>query len=125
MPRLRILVPEKLLQATTTHAEQIGKDISALYAEAIEGYIKVTAKASPGALRSRHIIPRTSPELVIEIPEDLFDRAEKAAKRLQKKRHVLYAEAMARYVQAAGTAESALDRGHDLPEGAWRATGSS
>jgi predicted transcriptional regulator len=118
-------VPDGLLQVTATHAEQLGKDISELYTEAIERYIKVTANASPGALRSRHTIPRDSPQIVIEISEDLFQRAEKVAKRLGKKRHVMYAEAMARHVTAAGTAESALDRGHDLPEGAWRATGST
>jgi predicted transcriptional regulator len=121
MPRIRILVPDGLLQASATHAEQLGRDISELYGEAIERYIKVTANASAGALRSRHTIPSTSPSLVIEISEDLFQRAEKVAKRLGKKRHVMYAEAMARYVAIAGTAESALDRGHDLPEGAWRA----
>lgn len=115
-------MPERLLQATTTQAEQLGRDISELYAEAIERYIEVTAKASPGSLRSRHAIPPSSPALVIEISEDLFQRAEKVAKRLGKKRHVMYAEAVARHVAAVGTAESALDRGHDLPEGAWRPT---
>lgn len=120
MPRVRILVPDGLLQATATQAQQLGKDISELYVEAIERYIKVTAHASPGSLRSRHTIPPTSPEIVIEISEDLFERADKVAKRLGKKRHVMYAEAMARQVTPVATAESALDRGHDLPEGAWR-----
>jgi|GEM_PF-4780807 len=123
MPRVRILVPDGLLQATTTKAEQLGKDISELYAEAIERYIKVTEHASPGSLRSRHIIARSSPEIVIEISEDLFQRADKVAKRLGKKRHVMYAEALARQVAPEAAAESALDRGHDLPGGAWRPMG--
>jgi predicted transcriptional regulator len=118
------MVPEGLLQAITTQAEGLGRDVSELYAEGIERYVKATATASPGSLRSRHLIPQSSPSLVIEISEDLFERADKAAKRLGKKRHVMYAEAMARYVTVVDTAESALDRGHDLPEGAWRATGS-
>jgi len=122
MPRVRILVPEGLLRATTTKAEQLGTDISELYAEAIERYIKVTENASPGSLRSRHTIPSSSPEVVIELSEDLFQRADKVAKRLGKKRHVMYAEALARRVAPEADAESALDRGHDLPEGAWRPT---
>jgi len=123
MPRVRILVPEGLLRATTTKAEQLGTDISELYAEAIERYIKVTANASPGSLRSRHTIPRSSPEVVIELSEDLFQRADKVAKRLGKKRYIMYNEALARQVTPEPTDESALDRGHDLPEGAWRQTG--
>jgi predicted transcriptional regulator len=98
MPRVKIMVPDGLLQVMATQAEQLGRDISELYGEAIERYVRVTATASPGSLRSRHVIPRSSPEIVIEISEDLFQRAEKAAKRLGKKRHVMYAEAMARYV---------------------------
>ena len=32
----------------------------------------------------------------------------------------MYAEALARHVEYAPTADSALNQGHDLPSGAWR-----
>lgn len=124
MPRIRVSVPAELLKAATARAEQLGKDLDGLYAEAIERYIDVTKNSSAGSVRSRFSIPRSSPQLVVEIPEELFQRAEKAAKRLSKQRHVLYADALAKHLAAArAPAESALDRGHDLPSGAWRPKG--
>lgn len=123
MPRIRISVPEQLLDVATTKAAQLGKNIDELYAEAIQRYINVTQNASAGSLRSRHVIPRSSPEIVIEIPEELFQQAQKVAKRLGKPRHVMYAEALATHLGpgALAQADSALDQGHDLPSEAWRA----
>jgi predicted DNA-binding protein len=119
--------PEELLQLAATTAEQVGKPVDVLYAEAVERYIEVTKHATAGALRSRFSMPRTSPYVTIEIPEELFERAEKVAERLEKKRDVMYAEALAKALAklAAGApaADSALDRGHDLPSGAWRPIG--
>jgi hypothetical protein len=123
MPRVRVAVPDQLLQVAAARGEQVGKNIDELYVEAIERYIEATKNSSPGSLRSRHMIPRSSPEIVIEIPEDLFQRAQKVAKRLGKPRHVMYAEALATLVGPAAPVDSALDRGHDLPSGAWRPTG--
>jgi predicted DNA-binding protein len=122
MPRIRVAVPEQLLEAATAKSEQLGKNIDELYAEAIERYIDVTKNSSAGAMRSRHIIPRSSPEIVVELPEELFQRAQKVAKRLGKQRHVMYAEALATHVGPVSQADSALDRGHSLPSGAWRET---
>ena len=88
----------------------------------------MTKNASAGSLRSRHIIPRSSPEIVVEIPQDLFQRAEKLAKRLGKPRHVMYAEVLVRHIgpgAAAAPVDGALDQGHALPSGAWRQTGST
>jgi len=110
--------------ASKTTAEQLGKSIDVLYAEAIERYIEVTKHATAGALRSRATMPGTSPFVTIEIPEDLFERAEKVAERQEKKRDVMYAEALAKALAKlaarAPSAVSALDHGHDLPSGAWR-----
>jgi metal-responsive CopG/Arc/MetJ family transcriptional regulator len=127
MPRIRISVPEQLLNVATTRAEELGKSVDELYAEAIERYIDATKNSSAGSMRSRHMIPRSSPEVVVEIPEELFQRAQKVAKRLGKARHVMYAEALATHVGpgALAQADSALDRGHDLPSGAWRSTADS
>jgi metal-responsive CopG/Arc/MetJ family transcriptional regulator len=124
MPRIRVAVPDELLKVANARAEQLGKNLDELYAEAIERYVNATKNSSAGSVRSRFIFPRSSPEIVIEIPEELFQRADKAAKRQGKRRHVMYAEALAQHLKAAGApAESALDRGHDLPSGAWRPMG--
>ena len=120
MPRVRVSLPDELLQTAATRAQQSEKSIDDLYAEAVARYVETNKDASPGSLRSRSAIPRSSPTLTIEIPEDLFQRADKLAKRLGKRRDVLYAEALARHMQYAPTADSALNRGHDLPSGARR-----
>ncbi|MEA2192545.1 MAG: hypothetical protein QOI73_2666 [Solirubrobacteraceae bacterium] len=120
MPRIRITAPEQLLDVAAARAEELGKNINELYAEAIERYVDTTESASAGSVRSRINIPRPSPQIAIELPEELYQRAEKAAKRQGKRRHVLYADALAYHLAAGAPAESAIDRGHDLPSGAWR-----
>lgn len=125
MPRVRVTLTDGLLQHAATMAEQLEKPIDELYVEAIEGYVEAHKDASPGSLRSRRaIIPRGSPQISVQIPEDLLKRADTLAKRLEKRRDVLYSEALTRYVMAKlPPGESALDRGHDLPSGAWRPKG--
>lgn len=121
MPRIRITAPDQLLQVAAERAEQDGKSIKELYAEAIDRYVRVTANATPGSVRSRITFPNGSPQIGIELAEELFERADKAAKRQNKRRQVLYADALAYHLKAGASAESAIDRGHDLPDGAWRA----
>ncbi|MDX6680857.1 MAG: hypothetical protein QOG94_896 [Solirubrobacteraceae bacterium] len=123
MPRIRVTAPDQLLSLAAARAEHLGKNLDELYAEAIERYIDATKNASAGSVRSRIAFPRSSPKIAVEIPEDLFQQADKAAKRQGKRREVMYADALAYHLAAAASAESALDRGHDLPSGAWRATG--
>ncbi len=123
MPRIRVTLPDELLQRAATRAQELDKKIDDLYAEAIDRYIEVNKSASAGSLRSRSVMPRSAPQFTIEIPEDLFQRAEKLAKRLGKKREVMYAEALARQIAYAPDADSAFDQGHDLPSGAWRPIG--
>ncbi|HTN24016.1 MAG TPA: hypothetical protein VL120_08525 [Solirubrobacteraceae bacterium] len=120
MPRIRVSLPDELLQRAASRADELGKKIDDLYAEAIERYVEVNKRASAGSLRSRSVMPSTAPKFTIEIPEELFERGEKLAKRLGKKREVMYAEALARHIAYAPAAESAFDQGHDLPSGAWR-----
>ena len=121
VPRIKIKQPEVLLQSAGARASELGKHIDELYAEAIDRYIESTKNATPGSLRSRGGIPVSAPQIIVEIPEDLFQRADKVAKRLGKRRDVMYAEALARHVEHATGADSALNQGHDLPSGAWRA----
>lgn len=120
MPRVRVKLPDELLQQAATSAQQLGKRIDDLYVEAIERYLEVNAGASAGALRSRSGMPSAAPQLTIEIPEELFGRADRLAKRLGKRRDVMYAEALAKHVSFVAGGDSALDQGHDLPSGAWR-----
>jgi len=124
VPRVRVKIPDELLQRAATRAQELGKHIDELYAEAIDRYVEVNKDASAGSLRSRSGMPRAAPELIIEIPEELLQRADKLAKRLGKRRDVMYAEALATHVKHAPAADSALNQGHDLPSGAWRAKGS-
>jgi predicted transcriptional regulator len=120
VPRIKIGVPDALLKVAVVRAEELGRELDELYAEAIERYIDATKNSSASASRSRFSISRSSPQIIIEIPEALFQRADKVAKRLGKQRHVMYADALAKHLAAGGPAESALDQGHDLPSGAWR-----
>ena len=121
MPRVRVSLPDELLQRAATRAAEVGKPIDELYADAIARYVEVNKDASAGSLRSRAGVPRASQQLAVEIPEELFQRAEKLAKRLGKRREVMYAEALVRHMAYAPAADSALDQGHDLPSGAWHA----
>lgn len=124
MPRIRVRVPAELLKVATAQADELGKDLDELYAEAIERYVDVTEDASAGSVRSRLVIARSSPEIAVELSEELYRRADEAAKRQDKRRHVLYADALVYHLTSSGApADSALDRGHDLPSGAWRPTG--
>ena len=123
MPTVSVQLTEQLLELATARAKELGKSIDELYAEAIDRYIEVTKHASAGSLRSRHVMPRSSPQVTIEIPDELFQRAEEHAKRLEKRRDVMYAEALAKQVARSLPADSALDQGHDLPSGAWRPKG--
>jgi len=114
-------VPEELLNVATERAEQVGKSIDELFAEAIERYVNATSNSSAGSVRSRFVIPTSAPQIAVDIPEELYRRADKAAKRQGKRRQVMYADAL--YNHLAGTvasAGSALDQGHDLPSAAWR-----
>lgn len=115
MPRVRVTVPEQLLQIAGDRAQELDKSLSELFAEAIARYIEVTRNSSPGSLRSRHAIPRSSPVIAVEIPEALYQHANQVAKRLGKRREVLYCEALAAHVPQSTDAPSAFDRGHDLP----------
>ena len=124
MPRIRVTAPDQLLQVAAERAEQLDKSIHELWAEAIERYIDATKDASAGSVRSRLSFPRSSPKIAIELPEELFARADKVAKLQGKRREVLYADALAYHLKSAGApADSAFDRGHDLPDGAWRQRG--
>ncbi|MGH2941376.1 MAG: hypothetical protein ACRDLN_01180 [Solirubrobacteraceae bacterium] len=123
MPRVRVKLPDELLQRAATRAQELGKHIDELYAEAIDHYVEANKGASAGSLRSRSFMPHASPQLTIEIPEELFQRAEKVAKRLGKRRDVMYAEALAKHMKDALDGYGALNQGHDLPSGAWRPKG--
>ena len=125
MPRVKVSVPDELLQSAGDRAQELDKSIHELFADAIARYIEVNKNASPGSLRSRSAIPRSAPVLGVEIPEALFESADKLAKRLGKRREVLYCEALARHIDYSTNTASAFDRGHDLPTRASRPTGSS
>ncbi|MDX6676456.1 MAG: hypothetical protein QOE31_508, partial [Solirubrobacteraceae bacterium] len=57
----------------------LGKNLDERYGEAIERYLDATKNATAGSVRSRIVLSRSSPKIAVEIPEDLFQRADKAA----------------------------------------------
>ena len=125
MPRVKVSIPDPLLQVAADQAHAAGKKIDDLYEAAIIEFIEANQHTRPGAVRNRGGMPASSPKLTIEIPEALFQEAEKVAKRLGKRRDAIYALALAEHVKWDAHAPSAFDQGHDLPEGAWRAKKSS
>lgn len=120
MPRVKVSIPDPLLQVAADAAHAAGRKIDDLYEEALVKFIEANKHTRPGALRNRGRMPVSSPKLTIEIPEELFQEAEKVAKRLGKKRDALYAMALEGHVKSNADTASALDQGHDLPTGAWR-----
>lgn len=126
MPRVRFSVSDALLQVAATAAQERGKPVDELFAEAIARYVASTAGSSPGSLRTSYVIPRNSPTIAIELSEELYQGANQVARRLGKRREVLYGDALVAYVALTSSrANDALDQGHDLPEGAWRSKTSS
>ncbi len=126
MPRVRISVSDALLQVAAAEAEERGKPLDELFEEAIERYVKTTAGASAGSLRTSYGVPRNSPTVAIELAEQTYQSANVVAKRLGKRRELLYGDALIKYLAlTSSSADSAFDRGHDLPEGAWRSKTSS
>ncbi len=120
MPRVKITIPALMLETAQARAQEVDNSISELFAEALVRYLKSTEHATPGSLRSRSRIPRSSPVIAVEIPDELFQAADKRAERLEKSRDVMYCEALARHVPRRPAGPGALDQGHDLPAGAWR-----
>jgi hypothetical protein len=123
MPEISVRVPDGLLQVATATAAERGRKLDDLYVEAIERYLRVTSSASAGSVRSRFLIPRSSPQIVIDIPQELIEQVEAAAGRQEKRPAVMCADALAYYLKATGAvnaAEGAVESGHDLPSGAYR-----
>jgi len=127
MPRIKVSLPDPILQIAADQAHAAGRKIDDLYAEAITAYVERNKTASPGSLKSSGM-PRSAIKLTIEIPEALFEEAEKLAKRLGKRRDVLYAEALAKHVKYDPNAGADDNHGHGdgagLPSGRWQSSGS-
>ena len=97
MPRVKVSIPDALLQVAADAAQAAGKKIDDLYEAAIADYVTRHTGAK-GSLESRGGMPRSAIKLTIEISEELFQQAEKLAKRLGMRRDVLYAVALAKHV---------------------------
>jgi predicted transcriptional regulator len=97
VPRVKVSIPDPLLQVAADAAHAAGQKIDDLYEAAITEYVEREADAR-GSLRSRGGMPRSAVKLTIEISEELFQQAEKLAKRQGMRRDVLYAVALAKHV---------------------------
>jgi metal-responsive CopG/Arc/MetJ family transcriptional regulator len=123
MPRVKVSLPDPILQIAADAAHAAGKKIDDLYEAAIAEYVERHRTATAGSLR-RGGMPRSAVKLTIEIPEELFQEAEKLAKRHGKRRDVLYAEALATYVAYDANA-GASDDSHVLPSARDRPRGAA
>lgn len=119
MAQITFDVPEQMLELATTKAQELGKSLDELCIEAIDRYIRVTKHASPGSVRSRYLIPPSSPEITIEVSEDLLEQANEAAERQEKRPPMFFMDALAyQLTKLVGPGTSAIDWGHTLPANA-------
>ena len=120
MPRVRVTIPDDLLQTLGHRTQELDKTPSELFTEAIARYVEVAKTATPESLRSDSRRLQKSSPVAVEIPEPLFQTADRLAKRLDKRRDALYSEALARHLSHRAAALTMINDGHDLPPGAWR-----
>jgi predicted transcriptional regulator len=121
MPRVKISIPDPLLQVAADQAHAAGEKIDALYETAIAGYVERHKAGEEGKPRSAGGMPRSAIKLTIEISEELFQEADKLAKRLGMRRDVLYAIALAKHV--AYDANAGADDNHGAGDGRGMPTG--
>ncbi|MDQ3721916.1 MAG: hypothetical protein M3376_02375 [Actinomycetota bacterium] len=129
MPRVKVSLPDPILQVAADAAHAAGKKIDDLYEAAITEFVERHEAGTAGSPKSSGGMPRSAVKLTIEIPEELFQEAEKLAKRLGKRRDVLYAEALARHVKYDPNAGADDNHGHGdgsgMPTGRWQPGGSA
>jgi predicted transcriptional regulator len=121
MPRVKVSIPDPLLQVAADRAHAAGEKIDALYETAIAAYVERHQAGKEGKPRSAGGMPRSAVKLTIEIPEELFQEADKLAKRLGMRRDVLYAIALAKHVSY--EANAGADDNHGAGDGAGMPTG--
>jgi len=121
MPRVKVSIPDPLLQVGADKAHEAGNKIDDMYEAAITGYIERYQAGKEDKPRSAGGMPRSAVKLTIEIPEELFQEAEKVAKRLGMRRDVFYAIALAKHV--AYDANAGADDNHGAGDGRGMPTG--
>ena len=128
MPRVKVSLPDPLLQVAADQAHAAGTKIDALYETAISEFVERHKAGKEGKPRTAGGMPRSAVKLTIEISEELFQDAEKVAKRLGLKRDVLYAIALAKHVSYDANAGADDNHGagdaRGLPTGRWQPRGS-
>lgn len=111
---MKVKLPDGLLQVAADRAQELGKPLDELWSEAIDTYVERNKDMRADAVRTRAGIPRSSPSLTIEVPEELFERAEKLGKRIRKQRDWIYSDALAKHLSY-NAGPSTDPHGHTLP----------
>jgi hypothetical protein len=128
MPRVKVRIPDPLLQVAADRAHAAGEKIDDQYEAAIGGFVERYKAGKEAKPRSAGGMPRSAINLTIEIPEELFQEAEKVAKRLGMRRDVLYAVALAKHVSydanAGADDNHGAGDGRGMPTGRWASEGS-
>ena len=128
MPRVKVSLPDPVLQVAADQAHAAGQKIDDLYEAAISAFVARHKAGEEGKPRTAGGMPRSAVKLTIEISEETFQEAEKVAKRLGMKRDVFYAVALAKHVSfdahAGGDDNHGAGDGRGMPSGRWQAPGS-
>ena len=127
MPRIKVSLPDPLLQVAAAQAPAAGTKIDALYETAISAFVDRYNAGEEGKPRTAGGMPRSAVKLTIEISEELFQEAEKVAKRFGMRRDVFYAVALAKHVSFDANAGADDNHGagdaRGLPSGRWQPGG--
>lgn len=124
MPRVKISIPDPLLQVAADKAHAAGQKIDDLYEAAISATLERHRNGQESKPRTAGGMPRSAVKLTIEIPEELFQEAEKVAKRFGMRRDVFYAVALAKHVSydanAGADDNHGAGEGRGMPTGRWQ-----
>ena len=118
MPRVGLRIPRHVLKQVDAAAERMETSRDELYAAALAAYLRVNEhhhvpddRSASRATWERARLPR----IAVDLSDDHLRRATRLAKRLDRPRDMLMAEAVAGYVQRDRTTVRQLEFGHDAP----------
>jgi hypothetical protein len=112
MPRVGVRIPAHVLTSLEQRAEQQDAR-DQLWDEALKLYAKRNASSETtklpsyeDRLRREAFEAKRMPQTLVQVSEPLFNRTAKLAKKLHKSRDLLYADAMAEFLEQGKAPES-------------------
>ncbi len=118
MPRVALRITRHVLDQLDAATEELGTSRDAFYARAIDAYLRAnedkSAPVEPGASRGAWERARLA-RVVVDLSDAHLQRSTTLAKRFDKPRDLLLAEAVAEYMQRDEPPLRLLEFGHDAP----------